>query len=149
MLQSIAVLDGYKSSIEDDEDDIEEPLIPKIVTVNLPSAKTTTGKSKLEEIKSKPPKASSSKEGKDPSPFSSSRNFKFDLERTQQQLKVSQEELRIVQQQLQLANSRIEAQQKLYESQRDLYEAQLASYRSSQPEVRHGGQGSRKAKERK
>ena len=149
--KATAVLDSYRSSIEDDEDDADQldPQNSNIVMVNLPSAKTTTGKSKEINLKSKPPKASSSKEGEGSSPFSSSRNFKFDLERTQQQLKVSQEELRIVQQQLQLANSRIEAQQKLYESQRDLYEAQLASYRSSQPEVRHGGQGSRKAKERK
>jgi len=89
-------------------------------------------KGQSSKIKSKPPpKASKSMEESS----SSSRNF--DLERLQQQLKVSQEDLRIAQhcqQQLQLANSRIEAQ-------RDLYEAQLAGYRAR-------GQGSGKAKER-
>ena len=77
-----------------------------------------------------PPKASLAKPmGEGPSSSSSSRNF--DLERMQQQLKVSQEDLRIAQQQLQLANSRSEAQ-------KNLYEAQLAGYR---------GQGSGKAKQ--
>jgi hypothetical protein len=67
-----------------------------------------------------PPEASNPMEEGSSESSSSSRNF--ELERLQQQLKVTQEDLRISQQQLQLANSRIE-------TQRDLYEAQLADYR--------------------
>jgi hypothetical protein len=67
--------------------------------------------------KAPPPPKASTKSTKEEGSSSSSRNF--ELERMQQQLKVTQEDLRIAQQQLQLANSRIEAQ-------RDLYEAQLA-----------------------
>lgn len=68
-----------------------------------------------------PPEASNQME-EGSSSSSSSRNF--ELERLQQQLKVTQEDLRIAQQQLQLANSRIE-------TQRNLYEAQLADYRDT------------------